>query len=308
MITIDKNPLDQTLFSDRLYFSSACRMGFRHLIKHLDFRGKKMLLPGYIGISVNEGSGVFDPLDDQQVETEFYRVNPDLSVDMDDFKAKIGTGNIKAALIIHYFGFLRSDIQSIAALCRENNILLIEDCAHTLTSTHDGIPLGQFGDFGLFSLHKILPVPDGGILRINNSDYFSTPPLDESDQISPATLKAFCSARLEQISQVRRRNYQLLAGHIAHLPGIEIMYPELAEGIVPQSFPILIQHLSREQVYFAMIEKGVRVIALYYKLIEQIKSVIHIPDKRDPIICNVTRREDVQRVIMSMDQFRKYSK
>jgi len=284
MLLIDKAPVNQTLFSNRLYFSSACRVGFRHLIKHLDFQGKKMLLPGYIGISVNEGSGVFDPLAEYQIETEFYRVNPDLSVDMDDFKAKIVSEDVKAVLVIHYFGFLQSDIQAVAMLCRENNVLLIEDCAHTLTSTHDGIRLGQFGDFGLFSLHKILPVPDGGILRINNNDYFSIPPLDESDQIATTTLTAFCSAQLKQISQVRRRNYQLLAKHLAHLAGIEIMYQELAEGIVPQSFPILIQNLSREKVYFAMIEKGVRVIALYYKLIEEISALEH------PIAFDISNR------------------
>jgi signal recognition particle receptor subunit beta len=43
------------------------------------------------------------------------------------------------------------------------------------------------------------------------------------------------------------------------------------------------------------------------KLIAQIKSIVKIPDKRDPLICNVTKREDVQRVIMSMEQFKKSS-
>ena len=284
MPSIDKAPVNQTLFSDSLYFSSACRVGFRHLIKHLDFQGKKILLPGYIGISVNEGSGVYDPLDECQVETEFYRINPDLSIDIDDFKAKILAGNIKAVLVIHYFGILQSDIQLITSLCRKNHVLLIEDCAHTLTSTHDGIPLGEFGDFSIFSLHKVLPVSDGGMLRINNSGYFSLPPLDEPDQISLATLTAFCSARLDMISQVRRRNYQLLANHLSDVNEIEIMYPKLAEGIVPQNFPILIRDLSRERVYFDMIEQGVRVIALYYQLINQIDEQDH------PIAFDISNR------------------
>ena len=275
MISITKAPTDQLAFKDKLYYSSACRVGFRHFIKHLDFGDQKILLPGYIGISVNEGSGVFDPIAEYQIGYEFYKVKEDLSTDLVDFKARILNGNVKAALVIHYFGFLQSDIKTIAELCRENNVLLIEDCAHTLTSTYEGTLLGQFGDVGLFSLHKILPVPDGGILRINNGNYFSIPPLSEEDRISQTTLEAFCASRLDQVSEVRRRNYLLLAAYLADLNGIEVMYPELPDRIVPQSFPILIKNLSREKVYFAMIEKGVRVIALYYKLIEQISAQEH---------------------------------
>src|SRR5258706_13316843 len=280
MTSIAKVPTNQVAFTDKLYFSSACRLGFRHLIKNLDFQGQKILLPGYIGISVNEGSGVFDPIVEQQIGYEFYRVNPDLSVELEDFKSKIVGGNVKIAMVIHYFGFLQSEIKTIVELCRENNVLLIEDCAHTLTSTHEGIPLGQFGDFGLYSLHKILPVADGGLLRINNPDYFDIPAIDEKDKISQKTLELFCSSKLDQIASVRRRNYILLASYLKNMDQIETIYPQLANGIVPHTFPILLKSLSREKIYFEMIDKGVRVVALYYKLIDQI-NVMDYPISHD---------------------------
>ena len=275
MTSIAKAPTDRTAFTDKLYYTSACRVGFRHLIKHLNFQGQKILLPGYIGISVNEGSGVFDPIEEYQIEVEFYRVKPDLSADLEDFKARILSGNVKVALVIHYFGFLQSDISTILELCRANKVLLIEDCAHTLSSTHAGTRLGQFGDFGLFSLHKILPVANGGILHVNNPDYFEIPGLDEKDKISQATLELFCSSRLDEIAAVRRRNYILLASQLQDMDEIEMLYPQLADGIVPQTFPILLKGRSREKVYFEMINRNVRVVALYYKLIDQINEQEH---------------------------------
>ena len=275
MTSIAKAPMDQTAFADKLYYTSACRVGFRHLIKHLNFQGQKILLPGYIGISVNEGSGVFDPIEEYQIEVEFYKIKRDLSADLEDFKARILSGNVKAALMIHYFGFLQSDISTILELCRANKVLLIEDCAHTLSSTHAGTRLGQFGDFGLFSLHKILPVTDGGILRVNNPDYFEIPGLDEKDKISQATLELFCNSRLDEIAAVRRRNYVLLASQLEDLDEIEMMYPQLADGIVPQTLPILLKGRSREKVYFEMINHNVRAVALYYKLIDQINEQEH---------------------------------
>ena len=275
MTSIAKAPTDQFAFIDKLYYSSACRVGFRHLIKNLDFQGQKILLPGYIGISVNEGSGVFDPLAEYQIGVEFYKVKRDLSTDLEDFKARILGGNVRAALVIHYFGFLQSEIKTMLELCRENKVLLIEDCAHTLSSTHAGTRLGQFGDFGLFSLHKILPVTDGGILRINNPDYLKIPAIDEKDKISQATLELFCSSRLDEIAAVRRRNYVLLASQLEDLDEIEMMYPQLADGIVPQTFPILLKGRSREKVYFEMINRNVRVVALYYKLIDEINEQEH---------------------------------
>jgi len=61
-------------------------------------------------------------------------------------------------------------VDQIKGICAERKISLIEDCAHALLSTHNGKPLGSYGDVSTFSLLKSLPVPNGGILLINNSN------------------------------------------------------------------------------------------------------------------------------------------
>jgi len=284
MLTIDKSPTNTNTYSENLYFSSSCRVGFGHLLRNLGFQREKILLPSYIGWSVNEGSGVFDPIVEHKFAYEFYKIKHDLSTDLEDLKSRLAKGNVKAVLLIHYFGFLQSDLPAIVKLCQEYHTLLIEDCAHTLTSIHEGRELGCWGDFGLYSLHKVLPVTNGGMLRINNPDFFSIPAMEEKDRISKETLELFCGAKLKDISTVKRNNYLSLANLLNGVDEIEVMYSKLPDGIVPQTFPILLKSISRENAYFAMINKGVRVIALYYKLIDQIS------EKDFPVSYDISRR------------------
>ncbi|RLI54134.1 MAG: hypothetical protein DRP09_13930 [Candidatus Thorarchaeota archaeon] len=53
-------------------------------------------------------------------------------------------------------------------LCKDNNLFLIEDCAHAFLSKYNGKLLGSFGDLSFFSYRKTLPVPDGALLACNN--------------------------------------------------------------------------------------------------------------------------------------------
>jgi hypothetical protein len=58
-------------------------------------------------------------------------------------------------------------------------IFLIEDCAHALLSSHKGQSLGSDGDISIFSLLKTLPVPNGGILLLNNGNLICNKDLQE---------------------------------------------------------------------------------------------------------------------------------
>jgi hypothetical protein len=60
-------------------------------------------------------------------------------------------------------------MKDLTALCRERNMLLIEDCALSLLSETGGRPLGSFGDYAIFCLYKTLPLPNGGLLVQNRA-------------------------------------------------------------------------------------------------------------------------------------------
>ncbi|SFQ68743.1 aminotransferase [Amycolatopsis rubida] len=71
----------------------------------------------------------------------------------------------KAVLVLHYGG-CPGDVATIAALCREHGIALVEDAACAVASRAAGTACGTFGDLGVWSFDamKILVTGDGGML------------------------------------------------------------------------------------------------------------------------------------------------
>ena len=80
------------------------------------------------------------------------------------------TARTKAISWVNYAG-VAPDIEGLQALAKEFGLLLIEDNAHGLGGTHNGKPLGSFGDFATQSFHatKNIQCGEGGALVINNS-------------------------------------------------------------------------------------------------------------------------------------------
>lgn len=106
---------------------------------------------------------------------DFYRIHADLSADLDDLEWLCRTP-AAAIFVTHYYG-LPQPIAQIAAMARRHGMALIEDVSHGLGSaTVDGRPLGSFGDMAVFSLWKSLPVPDGGVLRLQPEAMRVPPP------------------------------------------------------------------------------------------------------------------------------------
>lgn len=270
---IKKDPTNIQQFHKPLFFSESARVGFRHLLRNLKIPSDQfILLPSYIGLSVREGSGVLDPIEDCNICYDFYRVDSNLSANLDDLKKKLSSIKAFAVFVIHYFGFMQSDILMIKEICKENQILLIEDCAHCLPSCHDGSKLGMVGDFSLFSIHKFFPTKAGGILQVNNNAY-SFQDLPEEEKISRQDLETFTCSDLLAIAKQRVANYNaLLKLLLPYEEKIEIPFSQIPDGIVPMNFPVLLKSHDRHEIYKKLIDEGVEAISLYYQLIEQIRE------------------------------------
>jgi dTDP-4-amino-4,6-dideoxygalactose transaminase len=134
----------------------------------------------------------------------FYDVGHDLTIDPDEVRAKLkGRGRIRMVLITNYFGFLQPHRSEIKKLCAERDICLIEDCAHSLLTEGSG----ETGDLSTYSLRKILPLRDGGGLRINGNGKIPVPQYHHrlySDTLSfLAFAKALLNIRTEKFSRAR---------------------------------------------------------------------------------------------------------
>jgi len=69
-------------------------------------------------------------------------------------------------LLTHIGGWVNPDIEKIAQLCKDKDVGLVEDCAHSFGSTLNGKHTGTFGDAGVYSFYatKTIPVGEGGII------------------------------------------------------------------------------------------------------------------------------------------------
>ncbi len=91
-----------------------------------------------------------------------YKVNPDLSIDLEDIESKVDV-DTTVLIIVHYFGFPQ-DIRRIRTFCDKHSLMLIEDCAHSFFGQCGGLATGSYGDYAIASLMKFFPVYDGGCL------------------------------------------------------------------------------------------------------------------------------------------------
>jgi hypothetical protein len=96
----------------------------------------------------------------------FYHVGADLRVDVDELE-RLGRGDVRGVFVIHYFGRAQP-MADVRTLCAHRGWVLIEDCAQALFASGEGCPVGTSGDIAIFSLHKTLPLPRAGLLRVND--------------------------------------------------------------------------------------------------------------------------------------------
>ena len=63
------------------------------------------------------------------------------------------TSKTKAICIVHYAGW-SCNMGKILKICRDNNIILLEDAAQAIHSYYKNKPLGSFGSMSSFSFHE----------------------------------------------------------------------------------------------------------------------------------------------------------
>jgi hypothetical protein len=150
---------------ENYFITSSGRGGLEVCINILKLTPEDtVLLPTFVA------EGVISPFIKKKINVDFYRLKHNLIVDLEYLESEFrNDSSIKVIVVIHYFGFAQP-IKEIKELCKKYGVVLIEDCAQSLFSRHNDLYLGSAGDISLFSLAKTIPVPDGSLFIINNSD------------------------------------------------------------------------------------------------------------------------------------------
>jgi perosamine synthetase len=90
--------------------------------------------------------------------------------DLDKLEQSI-TPKTKVLIIQYSFGII-PDMGRVLDICKKHNLILIEDCAHSLGAEYEDKKIGNIGDAAIFSFgrDKIISSTIGGAAIINNKD------------------------------------------------------------------------------------------------------------------------------------------
>lgn len=120
-----------------------------------------------VGLPSFTCSVLLDSIKHSQCTPVFYDASIISGVEF--IKEKIA--DMDVLLLPYNMGFL-SDISKIKRLCKQNNVLLIEDCATALGAKFDNQPVGSFGDRSVYSFNISKGFFLGGLVASNDKLIF----------------------------------------------------------------------------------------------------------------------------------------
>ncbi|MBP5660660.1 MAG: aminotransferase class I/II-fold pyridoxal phosphate-dependent enzyme, partial [Lachnospiraceae bacterium] len=103
----------------------------------------------------------------------FADIRPDTyNIDVEDVKRKI-TDRTKAIVAVDFTG-QAVELDELKKICKEHNLYLIEDAAHSIGTKYNGRPVGSVADITTFSFHPVKTVTagEGGACMTNDAELY----------------------------------------------------------------------------------------------------------------------------------------
>jgi len=149
-----------------VFVFNSGRIGFLAILRALGLkRDDEVLIQGFTC------NAVVNPILWSGLKPVFVDIDKQtLNFNFEELEKKI-TNKTQVILLQHTFG-LPADIDRISAICREHNITLLEDCAHSLGAEHNGKKIGSFGKASFFSFgrDKVISSVYGGFVATNDNE------------------------------------------------------------------------------------------------------------------------------------------
>ncbi|HAO45344.1 MAG TPA: DegT/DnrJ/EryC1/StrS family aminotransferase [Ferruginibacter sp.] len=102
----------------------------------------------------------------------FVDVDDTLTLNPEAVKNAI-TPKTKCVMPVHMCGSM-ADMDALQAICKEHNLILLEDACQSIGATYKGKKLGTIGDAGTFSFDfvKTMTCAEGGVVMTNREDVY----------------------------------------------------------------------------------------------------------------------------------------
>ncbi|MFY0645681.1 DegT/DnrJ/EryC1/StrS family aminotransferase [Sulfitobacter geojensis] len=207
----------------------------------------------------------------------FVGVTDQLVTDLDDLAAKAGQADV--LLLSHMRGHL-ADMDALMAICDGAGVTVIEDCAHTMGASWNGVASGTQGKVGCYSCqtYKHVNSGEGGLFVTDDAEvaaravmlsgsymmyekHLAGPPAEAFAQIRYETPNisgrmdnlraAILRPQLRKLDQQRDRwneRYYAVEAGLRDTPGLTVIERPAAEVIVGSSIQFLLQGWSSEAV------------------------------------------------------------
>jgi len=148
--------------------SSANLAGIYSLILSEKMRNKKIVVPAVSWVTTVTPA-IQLGLDPIMCDCD----ENNLGLNIDHLKQIIKDENPSAIILVHVLG-IPNNLDEIISLCKENDILLIEDTCESIGSKYNGKKLGTFGDLSTFSFYfgHHMSTIEGGMVSTNDEDLY----------------------------------------------------------------------------------------------------------------------------------------
>jgi len=157
----------QNLSNHYIFFGSSARGCLYLLLKSLDLPKETQVISQVFSCGV-----VINAINKAGLTPILCDINNDYNLDL-DFAEKLITKNTKILIIQHTFGVM-PNMSKVLNFCQKHNLLLIEDCAHSLGSSFEQRLAGNFGHAAIFSFgrDKVVSTVTGGLGVIHKNKDF----------------------------------------------------------------------------------------------------------------------------------------
>ncbi len=155
----------ETMFAEYLGLShgisvNSCTTALEITLKYIGVEGKQVIVPTNTFIATANSvlfAGGMAVLAD--IKDKTYCLDP-------KEVQRLMSRNTKAVIVVHICGLVSPEIEDIVDICNENDIPLIEDCAHAIGATYKGRMAGTFGFAGCFSFYPttVITTGQGGMI------------------------------------------------------------------------------------------------------------------------------------------------
>jgi dTDP-4-amino-4,6-dideoxygalactose transaminase len=206
------------------------------LAQAMNLAGEEILFPAYF-----EGVELAALLS-AGVRIRFYPVHLGMQVDPEEVISCIGP-RTRAIYLIHYVGF-PGPVDFLSRACCERDLLLVEDCALSLFSRFGERPLGEWGNAAIFSIHKTLPVPNGGALLIRGDHALQIPA--RTPPPLPSTL-AYSTSLLSLYLEMQGTQWMRAAWK-----GLKALGKSTARALGSEQIPLEAQEFDRARANLGM--------------------------------------------------------